>query len=74
MPEIRYNKNHHAGPDAKARIDGRGKNSGPGADVTVKGNPGTSYHNIWLGAGHTPVRDTRNVDIRSASKQKAPRS
>ena len=73
MPEIRYNKNHHAGPDAKARIDGRGKNSGPGADLTIPGDSGARFHNIHYSAGHVPVRDVRNVNIRDASKQKAPR-
>jgi hypothetical protein len=55
MVEVRYNKNHHAGPDANARVNSRLRNSGAGAKPNTTVQNGTSaqrvFHNIH-NAGH----------------------
>jgi hypothetical protein len=55
MVETKYDKSHHAGPDAASRIAARLRNSGdPSADHVIhKGGdaPGRTYTNIH-DAGH----------------------
>jgi hypothetical protein len=75
MPDIRYNTSHHSGGTPEARVSNRLRNSGAGAkpDTTVtKGSgPTRTYSNIHPAAGHVPVRDVRDRDIKSTAKDKA---
>ena len=70
MPELRYNKNHHAGATPEARISNRLRNSGGGADVVVhKGDgPTRTITNVHHAAAHVPVRDVRDRSIRDTAK------
>jgi hypothetical protein len=74
MTEVRY-KPSHAGNTPEERIRARGRNSGVGKnlrpDVVTQNREG--WHvNIHNAGGHVKPRDTRNVDIRAASRQKPP--
>jgi len=76
MPHIITSKDH---PSSMAdRVTKRLRNSGDvkHADVTVQkgSSPNRTFTNIHHSANHVSPRDVRNVDIRAASKQKAPRS
>jgi hypothetical protein len=62
MPDVRYNKSHHAGPDAEARINNRLKSSGsPEADSVTKTGTGAQrvfhqIHNAGTAKAHnTPL-------------------
>jgi hypothetical protein len=70
MPEIRYDRGHHAGPDASSRINNRLKNSGSGAATVVKNGDGArrTFSNVHPAAGHVPVRDVRDRDIKTVAK------
>jgi hypothetical protein len=55
MVEVRYDKNHHAGPDANARIANRLRNSGAGAEpdhIATHGTGPTRTHTNTHEAGH----------------------
>jgi hypothetical protein len=57
-PEERYDRNHHAGPDAASRVRSRHRNSGsPHADVVVHEDRGALHHvsNISNSADHTRI-------------------
>ena len=71
MPEIRYNPNHHAGPDARSRINKRLENSGGNrAPTIVKNGDGArrTFSNVHPAAGHVKPRDVRDKNIRQTSK------
>jgi hypothetical protein len=73
MPEIRYNTSHHAGPDASSRINNRLKNSGGNrAPTIVKNGDGArrTFSNVHPAAGHVPVRDVRDRNIKQTAKDK----
>ena len=75
MPEIKTRPDHPA--SMTDRVNKRLQNSGGDrADVTMKNGDGArrTFHNIHFAAGHVPVRDVRDVNIRDAAKQKAPRA
>jgi hypothetical protein len=52
MPEVRYDKSHHAGGDAETRIQNRLRNSGSGAKPTstTESWPQRTVTNIHHGA------------------------
>jgi len=68
---VRYDKSHPAGATPEARINNRLRNSGCDyADVTVKNGDGArrTFHNIFHSAGHVPVRDVRDKNIKTTAK------
>jgi hypothetical protein len=66
MPDIRYDRNHHAGGTEEARLNSRLENSGKGADTVVKHGTGArrTFHNIHHSAGHLKPRDVRKDNTR----------
>jgi hypothetical protein len=58
VPVERYDRNHHAGPDAASRVRSRHRNSGsPHADTVVHEDRGALHHitNVSGAADHTSI-------------------
>ena len=72
MAHVRYNQSHPAGAGPEQRIASRLKNSGDAkhADTVVKTGDSArrTFTNIHHAAGHVPVRDVRDKDIRTTAK------
>jgi hypothetical protein len=62
MPEVHYNKSHHAGATAEQRIANRLRNSGGGSapSETKETHPQRLHHNIHHGASQHERTDMNN--------------